>query len=352
MERVESASMESPSTVTCFLTRDAPLEHRNTFRVPAKAARFTEVRAAGSIPELLQRRELKTMPLLVLGEGSNLLFTKDFEGLVLHMASTGVQVLEEGITARIRVAAGENWHGFVRWSLQHGFVGLENLSLIPGTVGAAPIQNIGAYGVEVGEFVASVEAFDRQQDEFVQLDNAACGFGYRDSLFKREPSRFIVTAVDFALPHRRELKLDYAGVRQELEAMGVKDPTPVNVATAVENLRRRKLPDPAITGNAGSFFKNPLLPVERAAALISAHPKLPNWAGSDGTVKVSAAWLIEACGFKGVRDGDAGVSDKHSLVLVNYGHATGAQVWGLATRIRDTVTRRFGVTLEPEPLIL
>ena len=339
-------------SVTCFLLRDAPLEQRNTFHVPAKAARYTELRSAGSLPELLQRRELKTMPLLVLGEGSNLLFTKDFDGLVLHMANTGVDVLQDGSSARVRVAAGENWHGFVRWSLQHGFAGLENLALIPGTVGAAPIQNIGAYGAEVGECIAAVEAFDRKQDEFVQLDNAACGFGYRDSLFKREPGRFIVTAVDFLLPRRRELRLDYAGVRQELEAMSIQDPTPAHVATAVENLRRRKLPDPAVIGNAGSFFKNPLLPVERAAALVAAHPKLPNWAGAGDTVKVSAAWLIEASGFKGVRDGDAGVSEKHSLVLVNYGHATGAQVWGLATRIRDAVAQRFGITLEPEPLIL
>ena len=344
--------MESPSTVTCFLTRDAPLEHRNTFHVPAKAACYAELRAPGSLPELLQRRELKTMPLLVLGEGSNLLFTQDYSGLVLHMASTGIVVLQDGSTARVRVAAGEDWHGFVRWSLQHGFAGLENLALIPGTVGAAPIQNIGAYGAEVGEFIAAVEAFDRKQDEFVQLDNAACGFGYRNSLFKREPGRFIVTAVDFLLPRHRELRLDYAGVRQELETMGVKDPTHVNVATAVENLRRRKLPDPAITGNAGSFFKNPLLSAERAAALLAAYPKLPNWPGADDSVKVSAAWLIEACGFKGVRDGDAGVSDKHSLVLVNYGHATGAQVWALANRIRDSVAQRFGISLEPEPLIL
>jgi UDP-N-acetylmuramate dehydrogenase len=343
---------DSASGMTCFLTRDAPLGHRNTFRVPAKALRYTELRVAAALPELLQRRELKTMPMLVLGEGSNLLFTQDYPGLVLHMATQGVQLLEEGTTARVRVAAGENWHGLVRWSLQHGFAGLENLALIPGTVGAAPIQNIGAYGTEVREFIAMVEAFDRKADAFVQLDNTACAFGYRDSVFKREPERFIITAVDFLLPRRRELRLDYAGVRQELDAMGVKDATPVNVAHAVETMRRRKLPDPAITGNAGSFFKNPILDAERAQALVSAHPKLPHWDAGDGRTKVSAAWLIETCGFKGVRDGDAAVSDRHSLVLINCGHATGPQIWGLATRIRDAVAARFGVTLEPEPVIL
>ncbi|HEX2667488.1 MAG TPA: UDP-N-acetylmuramate dehydrogenase [Gammaproteobacteria bacterium] len=342
---------DSPS-VTCFLLRDAPLQARNTFHVPAKAARYTELRVAAALPELLQRRELKTMPLLVLGDGSNLLFTRDFDGLVLHMASSGVHLLEDGAVGRVRVAAGESWHGFVRWSLHQGFTGLENLALIPGTVGAAPIQNIGAYGAEVREFITMVEAWDRRSEEFVQLDNAACGFAYRDSVFKRDPQRFIVTAVDFALPRERPLALDYSGVRQELEAQGVQHPTPADVAHAVETLRRRKLPDPAITGNAGSFFKNPLLTNERAAALAAAHPELPQWPGMNGSTKVSAAWLIEACGFKGVRDGDAGVSPKHSLVLINYGHATGAQVWALAGRIRDAVAARFGITLEPEPVIV
>jgi UDP-N-acetylmuramate dehydrogenase len=345
--------MESePASVTCFLLRDAPLDNRNSFKVPAKAHRYAELRDAAGLPELLQRRELKTMPLLVLGEGSNLLLTKDYPGLVLHMATSGIKLLGGGEIVRVRVAAGERWHDFVHWSLDHDLAGLENLALIPGTVGAAPIQNIGAYGAEVGEFVAMVECWDRKQGEFVQLDNTACAFAYRDSVFKREPERFIVTAVDFALPRRHRLKLDYAGVRQELEAMGVKQPQPKDVAQAVEALRRRKLPDPAITGNAGSFFKNPILPGERAQALIAAHPKLPNWPAADGGVKLSAAWLIETCGFKGVRDGDAAVSDRHSLVLINLGHASGAQIWSLATRIREAVNARFGVLLEPEPIVL
>ena len=344
--------MPSPSSsVTCFLLRDSPLEGRTTFRVPARAARYAELRDAAALPELLSRPELSRMPLLPLGEGSNLLFTRDYEGVVLHVANSGLQVLDRGETALVRVAAGEHWDRFVRWSLEQGFAGLENLTLIPGTVGAAPIQNIGAYGVEVAEFVTRVEAWDRKQDEFVQLDKAACGFAYRDSLFKREPARFIITAVDFELPRKRPLVLDYSGVREELASMGVAEPTPSDVSLAVETLRRRKLPDPAITGNAGSFFKNPVLEGARAAELLAAHPKLPNWQTGDAT-KISAAWLIEACGFKGVRDGDAGVSDKHSLVLINYGHATGAEVWALATRIQEAVFTRFGIRLEPEPIVL
>ncbi|MGE5625338.1 MAG: UDP-N-acetylmuramate dehydrogenase [Bacillota bacterium] len=338
--------------MTCFILRDAPLEAHNTFRVPARALRYTELREAAALPELLARRDVQGMPLLPLGEGSNLLFTKDFQGLVLHVANRGVRVLKDGASARVRVAAGENWDSFVRWSLEQGLCGLENLTLIPGNVGAAPIQNIGAYGVEVREFISSVEAWDMKRGEFVQLDNADCGFAYRDSVFKRDPHRFVVTAVDFELPRDRPLRLAYAGVQEELDAMGIADPKPVDVSLAVETLRRRKLPDPAITGNAGSFFKNPVVPEARANALLAAHPKLPNWPAGEGQMKLSGAWLIEACGFKGVRDGDAGVSDKHSLVLINYSHATGAQVWALAQRIRDTVHNRFGVSLEPEPIIL
>ena len=341
------------SPITCFLLRDQQLLERNTFRVPARAARYSEVRDVRALPELLERREVRGMPLLVLGEGSNLLLTKDFEGLVLHIANTGVHPLgSDGAVTRVRVAAGEHWIKLVRWSLRQGYAGLENLSLIPGTVGAAPIQNIGAYGTEVGEFIATVEAWDRSRQEFVQLDKAACAFGYRNSVFKREPERFIVTAVDFELPHRHPLRLDYPGIREELAAMGVDKPEPADVAKAVESLRRSKLPDPALIGNAGSFFKNPVLPAERAAEILRAHPELPTYHSSEGNTKISAAWLIEACGFKGVRDGDAGVSDKHSLVLVNYGHATGAQVWRLAGRIRDAVAQRFGISLEPEPVIL
>lgn len=341
------------SSITCFLMRDQQLLERNTFRVPARAARYSEIRDVRALPELLERPQVRGMPLLALGEGSNLLLTKDFEGLVLHIANTGIHPMgSDGAVTRVRVAAGEHWDSFVRWSLRHGYAGLENLILIPGTVGAAPIQNIGAYGTEIGEFVVMVEAWDRAKQEFVQLDNPTCAFSYRNSLFKQEPERYIVTAVDFDLPHRHALRLDYAGIREELEAMGVDDPQPTDVGLAVETLRRRKLPDPVLIGNAGSFFKNPLLPEARAADLLAAHPGIPSYPGPAGQTKLSAAWFIEACGFKGVRDGDAGVSDKHSLVLVNYGHASGAQIWSLAMRIRDAVAARFGIALEPEPVIL
>ena len=337
-----------PQSLPYTLSRDAPLERHNTFRVPARAAWFAELSVAAALPELLAQPELKDLPLLVLGEGSNLLLTKDFEGLVLYMAIAGIR--RDGM--RVHVGAGERWDGFVRWSLEQGLDGLENLILIPGTVGAAPIQNIGAYGAEVQECVHAVEAWDRKAARTVTLARSACKFGYRDSLLKQESGRYIVTAVEFDFPHEHPLKLGYQGVDKELAAQGVRQPKAADVARAVEALRRRKLPDPAKIGNAGSFFKNPVLPAALAGALLREHPDIPSFPTGAGHTKLSAAWLIEACGLKGAREGDAGVSEQHALVLVNHGKATGAQIWALAQRIRETVKTRFGIVLEPEPIVL
>ena len=336
------------------LIENASLATRNTLRVDARASLLAEVRDASKLTELLDFPAVRGGRLLVLGEGSNLLFTGDFQGTVLAMATSGVQVEQDGEVARIAVAAGERWDDFVRWTLGQGFAGLENLILIPGTVGAAPIQNIGAYGTEVAEFIESVEAWDTHERRVAILDRAACAFAYRDSVFKHQPGRYIVTAVRFALPRSRELRMDYAGIREELARMGVDKPAPFHVAEAVVHLRTRKLPDPAVIGNAGSFFKNPVVAAARAAALRAAHADIVAWPGrdDDGDVKLSAAWLIEACNFKGLREGDAGVSSQHALVLVNHGDATGAELLALAQRIVAGVERRFGVRLEPEPVIV
>ena len=334
------------------LIENAPLAQRNTLRVAAKARLLAEIRDASKLPELLAFPAVKQGPLLVLGEGSNVLFAGDVEGTVLAMATQGVQVESDGDTARIAVAAGERWDDFVRWTLGQGFAGLENLILIPGTVGAAPIQNIGAYGTEVAEFIESVEAWDTREQRVATLDRAACAFGYRDSLFKREPGRYIVTAVRFVLPRSRELRLDYAGIREELARMGVDKPAPFHVAEAVIHLRTRKLPDPAVIGNAGSFFKNPVVDAATGEALKREHPELAAWPGSDGRWKLSAAWLIEAAGLKGYREGDAGISNRHALVLVNHGQASGPQLWSLAQQVIAQVQTTFGVTLEPEPRVI
>ncbi|WP_074551369.1 UDP-N-acetylmuramate dehydrogenase [Dyella sp. AtDHG13] len=334
------------------LIENAPLATRNTLRVDARARLLAEITDASKLTELLDFPAVRSGKLLVLGEGSNMLFTGNFDGTVLAMATRGVQVEQDGEVARIAVAAGERWDDFVRWTLGQGFAGLENLILIPGTVGAAPIQNIGAYGTEVAEFIESVEAWDTQERRVAVLDRAACRFAYRDSVFKHESGRYIVTAVRFALPRSRELRLDYAGIREELARMGIAKPAPFHVAEAVVHLRTKKLPDPAVIGNAGSFFKNPIVDAALGEALKREHPELVSWVSSDGRWKLSAAWLIETSGFKGMREGDAGISNRHSLVLVNHGRATGGELWAFAQKVIDGVHAKFGVRLEPEPVVV
>jgi len=335
------------------IVENASLDARNTFRVPARAHLLVDVRKRDALAELFGYAALKSQPLLVLGEGSNILFTRDWPGVVLAIGARGIAVVEaDAERAHIRVEAGENWNDFVHWSLAHGYAGLENLAAIPGTVGAAPIQNIGAYGVEVREFIRGVEAWDRRESRIVEIAAADCGFGYRDSRFKREPDRHVVLAVDFELPRQHEPRLDYAGVREELAALGVDDARPAAIAEAITRIRARKLPNPALIGNAGSFFKNPVVPRAQAEALRREHATLPAWPAGEDSSKISAAWLVETAGYKGLREGDAAVSQNHALVLVNHGHATGAQIRALAERIQTGVCERFGVQLEPEPLIV
>ena len=342
------------------ISEDARLDARNTFGVAARAPMLVEVSDASVLPGLMAQAMLRDDALLVLGGGSNLLFAGDATGAVLALETRRMEIVSEDgggngdRTAIVRADAGGHWHDLVLWTLGHGLAGLENLALIPGTVGAAPIQNIGAYGVEVREHVHAVEAFERGSGALRRLSADDCAFAYRDSLFKREPERFVVTAVEFALSRTGAPRVEYAGVRAELDAMGVADaPTATQVADAVTAIRRRKLPDPAQVGNAGSFFKNPIVPATLAGDLLQAHPSLPVFPVADaGARKLSAAWLIDQCGWKGHRDGDAGVAASHALVLVNHGAATGAQLLDLARRIASSVADRFGVALEPEPRIV
>ncbi len=341
----------------------APLRTRNTFGVEASAGLLIETDDADELHGLFAN-ECAANPPLVLGGGSNLLIVEG-PALALHLATQTIRTLDtHDDRAIIRADAGVEWHRLVMWTLERGYAGLENLALIPGTVGAAPIQNIGAYGVEVGERIRTVEVFERATGAFHRFDAAACAFAYRDSAFKRELDRWLIVAVEFELPLARTLataglKIDYAGIREEMglaadarSGYGARD-----VADAVIRLRRRKLPDPAVVGNAGSFFKNPIVPVTQADALLAEHPQLPAFRGdSDATRKLSAAWLIDACGWKGRRfatgSGDASVSDRHALVLVNHGRATGAELLALARGIAADVHARFGVAIEPEPRIV
>ena len=336
------------------LAERAPLRARNTFGVQAHADMLVEVRDATTLPELFGNAMLRDGPVLVLGGGSNLLFAGDPPGVVLALGGQDIRILQDdGDAALVRADAGVEWHAFVLWTLGHGLAGLENLALIPGTVGAAPIQNIGAYGVEVRERIHVVEAFDRTTRVAVRLSAGDCDFAYRDSRFKREPDRWVVTAVEFRLPRTPDLRLGYAGIGEELARSGIDSPTASQVAEAVCRVRRSKLPDPAVLGNAGSFFKNPIVPREVADSLQREHPSLPVFPGADeASRKLSAAWLIDACAWKGYRQGDAGVSDRHALVLVNHGGASGAELLELARRIAASVRERLGVALEPEPRII
>ncbi len=340
---------------------------RNTFGVAARAPLLVEVGDAALLPQAFAPGWAGD-DAMVLGGGSNLLFAADPAcALVVLTARDTAIVRDEGDVAIVRAAAGAAWHRFVLWTLDQGLSGLQNLALIPGTVGAAPIQNIGAYGVEAGDRVHAVEAFERASGRVHRLDRAACRFGYRDSLFKRQQDAWIVTAVEFELPRTPRLTLDYAGLGDELAAMGIAEPTPRQVAEAVIRIRRRKLPDPAVAGNAGSFFKNPVVPAASADELQRRHPRLPVYpaapfpadaaahgieAEGGAARKLSAAWLIEQCGWKGRREGDAGISAQHALALVNHGDASGAQLLDLARRVAASVRERFGVALEPEPRIV
>jgi len=335
------------------LHRDADLRRLNTFGVAARAPWLLQVEDTAALPEALALEQLRGLPLLPVGGGSNLLFAGDAPGVVLVIGSRRIEVLDEPDgQVRVRAEAGVPWHALVMETVQLGLYGLENLALIPGSVGAAPIQNIGAYGMEAGERILAVEAWDREQEVAVRLDRQACAFGYRDSVFKQQPGRWIITAVEFGLARDGELRLGYAGLAEELQAMAVATPGPREVAEAVIRIRQRKLPDPERLGNAGSFFKNPVVPAALAASLRQAHPALPVFAAGDDQAKLSAAWLIDACGWKGVREGDAGVSDAHALVLVNHGNASGMQLLDLARRIAASVQQRFGVPLEPEPRLV
>lgn len=332
---------------------DVSLKAHNTFGVDVAARYFAEADDDQQVRQALDAARERQVPLLVLGGGSNLLLTADVDALVLRMASRGIRLLaDDGQRVEIEAEAGEPWHPFVQWTLQQGFAGLENLSLIPGTVGASPVQNIGAYGVELKDCFLGLTALDRQSGEIREFDLQACAFAYRDSLFKRESGRWIILRVRFALSRNAALHLDYGPVRQRLAEQGIESPNASDVSRAICAIRSEKLPDPAVLGNAGSFFKNPLAPAVLAGRLRAEYADLVAYPQADGQVKLAAGWLIEKAGWKGFRDGDAGVHRLQALVLVNYGNATGQQLLALAQRIQADIAERFGVSLEIEPNVL
>ena len=334
---------------------DYPLAPHTTFGLPARAAHYIELTDSGDLPEICRLPEFDAATVCWLGGGSNVLFMQDFPSLVVRMATRGIRELERTPdSVLLEAQAGENWHGFVQSSLHMGLGGLENLSLIPGTVGASPVQNIGAYGVEVKDRIYSVRCFDVQSQEWCELSNAECRFAYRDSIFKHEGrQRYVITSVVFRLDTQFVPNVKYGDLAQVLaEQCDGRAPTAQDVAQAVCAIRRSKLPDPAVLGNVGSFYKNPLVDAAHAQTLLAQYPQMPHYPQPDGRVKLAAGWLIDQCGLKGKTIGGAAVHDKQALVLVNKNHATAADVRALSDEICRIVAQRFAVDLQPEPVWL
>ncbi len=336
------------------LQSDYSLKAYNTFGIDAKAKLFVQFDSVEELQELLQMPELKHEEKLVLGGGSNVLFTKDFDGLVMLNAIKGIKVVgEDNKHIYVKAGSGEVWHNFVLYTLEHNLGGLENLSLIPGSVGAAPLQNIGAYGVELKDVFFELEAVELATGAIHTFDNESCQFGYRESVFKNKlKGQYIVTAVTFKLNKEHQINTSYGAITATLEEMKVQQPSIQDVSAAVCHIRSTKLPNPKEIGNAGSFFKNPEIPVSQFENLKAQFPDIPSYPISETTVKVPAGWLIEQCGWKGKVIENYGVHKNQALVLVNYGGANGDQVRQLAFDIIDSVDKKFGIRLHPEVNIL
>jgi len=327
------------------------LKHRNTFGFDANAELAYEITAPEQIPALMQELAEKKLEWRVLGGGSNVILPSVLPGATLLMNIAGQGIIATDKEASfVEVGGGVNWHEFVTWALENNVHGLENLALIPGTVGAAPIQNIGAYGVEIADYIDSIEAFDAMTHAFVTLAKEACQFAYRDSYFKQNPNRFIVTKVVFRIPKTWQARIHYADLAQQFA--NNTNPTPEDIFLAVCKIRMYKLPDPKVVGNAGSFFQNPVIPNEQYETLLKKHASLVSYPDAPGKRKLAAGWLIDQCGFKGQRMGEVGVYENQALVLVNHGGGTAQDILGLAKCIQDKVHREFGVSLEIEPNIL
>lgn len=325
----------------------------NTFGIDVKARYFAEVTSLEELSWVLQQNSYPK--LLILGGGSNMLLTGDLDSLVILISLKGKEVVRRDDThTEIRVMAGENWHDLVLWTLERDLGGLENLSLIPGSVGSAPIQNIGAYGVELKDHFVCCELMDISTQTLHTFSLEDCKFGYRDSYFKHEgKGKYVITSVTFRLTSKdHSLRTGYGTIATELENAKVLHPTIQDISRAVIRIRQQKLPDPTILGNSGSFFKNPVVSKRSFEKLQQSYPNIPFYKVAEDEIKIPAAWLIDSCGFKGLRQGDAGVHEHQALVLVNYGKATGAEILSLAQQIQETVKNTFGIAIIPEVNVL
>ena len=327
------------------------LQSRNTFGLPAIAEVAYEITSPDQLPGLMAHTLSEGGAWQVLGGGSNVVLPETLNGTTLLMNISGREIINiNAHFTEVAVGAGENWHDFVAWTLEQNLPGLENLALIPGTVGAAPIQNIGAYGTEVADYIDSIEAFDSNEQAFVTLSKSECLFAYRNSHFKKNPGRYIVTKVVFSIPRVWVPRLTYADLAKQFSNHS--SPSAQEIFAAVCNIRQTKLPDPKVIGNAGSFFQNPIIDTTQYEMLLAQHPSLVSYPDSNGTRKLAAGWLVDQCGFKGYRSGPAGVYERQALVLVNHGGATANDILELASTIQKKVKERFGVELQIEPNVL
>lgn len=335
--------------MSVLIQKDIALKSFNTLALPSTAAFYCEIFDANDIAEALAFASAHQLPFLVLGEGSNVILAKDYQGLVLHIKTTGMSYQVVGDTVIVDVAAGENWHQFVKHTLSQSWYGLENLTLIPGTVGAAPIQNIGAYGAEVSQAIVSVTGWSVDTQSWLMLTNKECEFSYRDSVFKNKlKDSFVIANVRFSLSLVADPIIHYPPLRDRLQDSP--DVNPVMVAQHIEAIRKEKLPDPSTLPNVGSFFKNPIISAQEYKKLQSIYPSIPGYVQGD-EVKIPAAWLIDQAGWKGYRDPHVGIHDKQALVLVNHDHGNGDDVLALAKRICEDILQRYTIRLEIEPRI-
>lgn len=330
------------------------LKPYNSFGLPAVAQTLVRVADDAGVRQVVDHPDLGRSPKFILGGGSNIVLTRDMPQLVLKVEVRGRRVVEERADAWIvEAGAGEPWHDFVAWTLDQGLPGLENLALIPGTVGASPVQNIGAYGIEVKDRFESLDGVDLVTGRSVTLGAEICAFGYRDSVFKHSlAGRVVITRVRFRLPKPWQPVLGYLEIERKMAEHGVARPEARQVFDWICAIRRAKLPDPAVVGNAGSFFKNPVVTPEQCRDIIGRDPEIVHYPMPDGSMKLAAGWMIDACGWKGKSVGKAGVYEKQALVLVNRGGAIGSEVMLLAKAIQESVYGRFGIRLEPEPVVV
>ena len=330
------------------------LKPYNTFGLPAVAQTLVRVKNDADVRQVVDHPQLGRAPKFILGGGSNIVLTRDMPQVVVKVEVMGKRLVEERADAWIvEAGAGENWHEFVMWSLAQGYPGLENLSLIPGTVGAAPVQNIGAYGLELQDRFDALDAVDLVTGRSVTLRAPICAFGYRDSEFKHSlAGRTLITRVRFHLPKPWRPVLGYLELERKVAETGITQPSARQVADWIIAIRRAKLPDPALIGNAGSFFKNPVVTPEQCRDIIGRDPEIVHYPMPDGSVKLAAGWMIDACGWKGKTVGQAGVYERQALVIVNRGGAIGSEVMTLARAIQESVYGRFGIRLEPEPVVV